>query len=100
MRSTTADRAKEVARIKSTLAIRTLEADFVPPGILRREGPRHANDHSSITRISVMPSHSELVDKTLPYLPSNLLGAPHHHEPGSMERHLDTHFRLCREVRV
>lgn len=73
---------------------------FDPPGTLRQQGPRHDNDHAFIRDISILPTHDELTARDPPYLPANLMHAPHHLPPGSYDRELDVHFRLLREVRA
>lgn len=78
-----------------------LEHTYDPPGPLRSSGlPRHDNDAVDIVDIVVTPTRQELLCDTPPYLPANIPGAPHHHEEGTMQRHLDIHFRLLREELV
>ena len=74
-----------------------LEQTYDPPGHLRPEGPRHDNDFMNIAEIRICPTSEELTCQLPPYLPVTVPGAPHHLPAGSMERHLDTQFRLLRE---
>lgn len=74
-----------------------LEQTYDPPGHLRQEGPRHDNDFANIAQIRICPTSEELMCPVTPHLPVTVPGAPHHHPPGSMERHLDIQFRLLRE---
>lgn len=90
--------AEMLADMKAATTISQLSNRHDPPGHLRPTGPRHDNDHASIKDVKLIPTHDELVSKELPYLPANLMGAPHHLTPGSMEREFDVHFRLLREV--
>jgi hypothetical protein len=74
-----------------------LLASYVPPGHLRPDGPRHNNDHADIREITIEPSEAELISTITPFLPANIPNAPHHLRTDSMERLLDTQFRLLRE---
>ena len=74
-----------------------LEHTYDPPGHSRLEGPRHDNDFANIAQIRICPTSDELMCQTAPYLPVTVPGVPHHLPAGSMERHLDTQFRLLRE---
>lgn len=74
-----------------------LEQAYDPPGRLRPEGPRHDNDFANIVEIRICPTSDELMCPVSPYLPVTVPAAPHHLPAGSMERHLDTQFRLLRE---
>ena len=85
----------ETERSKALLT--RLEHTYDPPGHLRPEGPRHDNDFSSIAQIRICPTSDELMCPIFPHLPVIIPGAPHHLPVGSMERHLDTQFRLLRE---
>ncbi|KAH8107252.1 P-loop containing nucleoside triphosphate hydrolase protein [Cristinia sonorae] len=67
------------------------------PGETRVDGPRHDNDFIDISDIRIAPTHEELVCKIPPFLPANLYGAPHPHEPGSVQLLQDIQFRLLRE---
>lgn len=79
-------------------ALAYLEVNFEGPGELRQPGgPRHDNDHEDISDIRIAPTHLELISTQRPYLPSTLVDAPHHLPAGTMERWLDTQFRLLRE---
>ncbi|KAF9358198.1 hypothetical protein BGX26_002265 [Mortierella sp. AD094] len=70
---------------------------FDPPGHISPNGPRHNNDKSEISEISLIPTQNELACSREPFLPSNGdLEAPHFLPPG-WKRHLDIHFRLYRE---
>jgi hypothetical protein len=46
--------------------------------------------------ISVTPTQEEVLSGTEPFLPQNRADAPHHHPAGTVDRLLDTHFRLLR----
>jgi len=74
-----------------------LEQAYDPPGNLRPDGPRHDNDFTNIVEIRICPTSDELMCPVAPHLPVTVPGAPHHLPAGSMERHLDTQFRLLRE---
>ncbi|GJJ72575.1 hypothetical protein EMPS_04933 [Entomortierella parvispora] len=76
--------------------IRALRHTFDPPGALSELGPRHNNDHSEIADISILPTQQEITCGRSPFLPSNLLDAPHFLAAG-WKRQVDTHFRLYRE---
>ncbi|KAI1170055.1 hypothetical protein F4777DRAFT_595622 [Nemania sp. FL0916] len=67
------------------------------PGRLSVSGPRHDNDHASITDISILPTHDEVVSVRGEYLPSN--DPSSFHLPGIIGR-LDREFRLLREDTV
>ena len=82
---------------KTQALLTRLEHTYDPPGHLRPEGPRHDNDFADITQIRICPTSDELMCPIAPYLPVAVPGAPHHLPAGSMERHLDTQFRLLRE---
>lgn len=73
------------------------QAYYDPPGDLRPDGPRHSNDFADIAQIRICPTSDELMCPLSPYLPVTVPGTPHHLRAGSMERHLDIHFRLLRE---
>ncbi len=66
------------------------------PGVLRRLGPRHSNDHRDIADIHIVPTHDGMISASPPYIPVNLPAAPHHLAPYSLERNLDIQFRLLR----
>jgi len=74
-----------------------LLANYVPPGHLCPNAPRHNNDHADIRDITIEPSEEELISTIPPYLPANIPEAPHHLRTDSMERLLDIQFRLLRE---
>ena len=82
---------------KAGALLARLEQDYDPPGHLRPDGPRHNNDFANIAQIRICPTSDELMCPVPPYLPVTVPGAPHHLPAGSMERHLDTQFRLLRE---
>ncbi|KNG83707.1 hypothetical protein ANOM_007842 [Aspergillus nomiae NRRL 13137] len=70
-----------------------------PPGDLSKFGPRHNNDHASISNINILPTLSEILhSQRLDFLPTrdSLYTPDGHHEKG-VRRLLDTHFRLLRE---
>ncbi|PWW74664.1 hypothetical protein C7212DRAFT_358855 [Tuber magnatum] len=70
-----------------------MEVDF--PGGLSREGPRHDNDHSDISKIRILPSIEEILSHRNEFLPQRSLDSPHHLE--GISRVLDFQFRLLRE---
>ena len=74
-----------------------LLANYVPPGHLRPDGPRHSNDHADIREITIEPPQAELISTIPPFLPANIPDAPHHLRTDSMEKLLDVQFRLLRE---
>jgi hypothetical protein len=74
-----------------------LEIQYEPAGHLRELGPRHDNDFEDIQMISIPPTQDEMLSPIAPFLPANIPGAPHHLEPGTMERLIDIQFRLLRE---
>jgi hypothetical protein len=74
-----------------------IQQTYEAPGALRKEGPRHDNDHVNIADIRIAPTHDELMCPVPPYLPYTIPEAPHHCPPDSMERCLDIQFRLLRE---
>ena len=82
---------------KTQALLTRLEHAYDPPGDLRQDGPRHDNDFTNIARIRICPTSDELMCPVAPHLPATVPGAPHHLPGGSMERHLDTQFRLLRE---
>ena len=82
---------------KTRALLMGLEQTYDPPGHLRPEGPRHDNDFTDIVQIRICPTSDELMCQIGPYLPVTIPGAPHHLPAGSMERHIDTQFRLLRE---
>ncbi|KAK9808579.1 hypothetical protein WJX72_000022 [[Myrmecia] bisecta] len=59
-------------------------------------GPRHDNDHASISNIALAPTQQEVLCPLDPYLPPNQAGTVVHLHEGSPEAHLDLHFRLLR----
>ncbi|OGM45678.1 hypothetical protein ABOM_005445 [Aspergillus bombycis] len=70
-----------------------------PPGELSKYGPRHNNDHASISNINILPTLSEILhSQRLDFLPTrdSLYTPDRHHEKG-VRQLLDTHFRLLRE---
>jgi hypothetical protein len=77
--------------------IAALHTSYDGPGVARRDGPRHDNDHLDIGEIRIAPTHEELISRIPPFLPANLHDAPHPLPPESMERLLDIQFRLLRE---
>ncbi|WVQ96520.1 hypothetical protein IAU59_003625 [Kwoniella sp. CBS 9459] len=74
-----------------------LQEIYAPAGSLHPAGPRHDNDHTDIRSIQSLPTHVELICNVPPFLPANSPSAPHHFEPGTMDRQLDVLFRLLRE---
>ncbi|CAG8544268.1 4974_t:CDS:2, partial [Cetraspora pellucida] len=68
--------------------------DYDPPGI---NGPRHDNDFSEISRISIIPTKDEVLCKREPFLPTTNMEESLHYLPKGSERLLDTQFRLLRE---
>ncbi|EKM48156.1 uncharacterized protein PHACADRAFT_203172 [Phanerochaete carnosa HHB-10118-sp] len=85
---------------KQQARIAQLAVAYDPPGDLRTQGPRHDNDSSKISEIRIAPTHDELLSSSSPFLPVTLSDAPHHLPAHSMERHLDSQFRLLREELV
>ncbi|GMH38367.1 hypothetical protein BSKO_06251 [Bryopsis sp. KO-2023] len=67
------------------------------PGDLRDDGPRHDNDSSNISEISIAPTAGEVLCNIAPYLPPNRLSNVGHLPQGSAEAHRDIHFRLLRQ---
>ncbi|GAA5948709.1 hypothetical protein JCM3765_004981 [Sporobolomyces pararoseus] len=93
-----ADIPKSVSTsLPSAAALAALKRLFEPPGALRTGGARHDNDKSSIKDIQILPTHEELLSPHPAFVPANLPDGPHHLPPGSMDRQLDTIFRLLRE---
>ena len=82
---------------KTQALLMCLEQTYDPPGDLRPGGPRHSNDFTDIAQIRICPTSDELMCPVPPYLPVIGTGARHHLPAGSMEKHLDMHFRLLRE---
>src|SRR4051794_23337403 len=81
-------------REKSQIA--DLKRFYDPPGELSKYGPRHNNDFSNISEISIIPTKEEILSGRSPFLPTNIPGAPHFLPEGA-ERLLDSQFRLLRE---
>lgn len=77
--------------------INALQSTYDPPGELRQNGPRHDNDFLDIDNIRIAPTHEELVVDIQPFLPATYFEAPHPFPAASMQRLLDTQFRLLRE---
>ncbi|CAH1761849.1 12644_t:CDS:10 [Entrophospora sp. SA101] len=69
---------------------------YDPPGDLSNDGPRHNNDHSDITKISIIPTKEEILCNREPFLPEVIQDAQHW-LPHGPERLLDIRFRLLRE---
>ncbi|WRT66625.1 uncharacterized protein IL334_003584 [Kwoniella shivajii] len=95
----TSDTSNET-HIANQITLVHLERDYVPPGHMRSNGPRHDNDHSAIQYIEALPTHAELVCDVPPYVPANITSAPHHLAAGTMDRRLDVLFRMLRENTV
>ncbi|OWZ08056.1 hypothetical protein PHMEG_00019462, partial [Phytophthora megakarya] len=61
-------------------------------------GPRHDNDHPTISDIQLLPTSAECLSRLSPLVPGNF---PFHKNahwlPPGTERWVDTHFRLYRE---
>lgn len=74
-----------------------LHHHYDPPGELSDEGPRHDNDHLEISKISVLPTQTEIVSKRRPFIPSNDVADAPHFLPAGWRRQVDIHFRLYRE---
>lgn len=64
------------------------------PGQLSSKGARHDNDHDDISRISILPTASEVLSERTEYLP---VRDPRHLHLGGLKGLLDRHFRLLRE---
>ncbi|CAG8837001.1 2702_t:CDS:2, partial [Racocetra persica] len=71
--------------------------DYDPPGELSENGPRHDNDFSEISKISIIPTKNEVLCDRDPFLPTTNMDDSLHHLPKGAERLLDTQFRLLRE---
>ncbi|GAQ90342.1 NF-X1 zinc finger and helicase domain protein [Klebsormidium nitens] len=72
------------------------------PGHLSETGePRHDNDFEDFRAILVAPTPAEVLSNRDPFLPANvrpgLPGSQHHLPRGTVDRHLDVHFRLLRQ---
>lgn len=72
------------------------------PGSLSETGePRHDNDFEDFRAILVAPTPGEVLSNLEPFLPANvrpgLPGSEHHLPRGTVDRHLDVHFRLLRQ---
>lgn len=69
------------------------------PGELSESGPRHDNDHATISDIRILPTLSEILySRRLDFLPTrDTLHSPDGHHEKGIRRLLDTHFRLLRE---
>jgi hypothetical protein len=67
------------------------------PGELSKDGPRHDNDFADISKISILPTNSEIMSLRAEYLPVN--DASQLHLPG-IRGLIDRHFRLLREDTV
>ncbi|CAD7696268.1 unnamed protein product [Ostreobium quekettii] len=70
-----------------------------PPGKLRKEGPRHDNDHVEIEKIIVAPTPEEVLCRVQPYLPANRPGGLRFFS-NPREAHRDMHYRLTRHDMV
>ncbi|CAG8587545.1 4956_t:CDS:10, partial [Diversispora eburnea] len=70
---------------------------YDPPGELSENGPRHNNDFSEISKISIIPTTDEILCKREPYLPNISGNDKLHHLPRGAARLLDRQFRLLRE---
>ncbi|CAG8682106.1 24657_t:CDS:10, partial [Gigaspora margarita] len=71
--------------------------DYDPPGELSKHGPRHDNDFSEISKISIIPTKAEVLCKRDPFLPTTNMDDTLHYLPKGANRLLDTQFRLLRE---
>ncbi|KAH9887903.1 hypothetical protein C8Q73DRAFT_808008 [Cubamyces lactineus] len=96
LRPGTAKSSLTVAQRNQAMAAQFAQT-YVPPGLLRPEGPRHDNDFVNIADIKIAPTHQELLCAVQPYLPVCRSDAPHHLQMDSIQRHLDIQFRLLRE---
>ena len=67
------------------------------PGQLSELGPRHDNDHASISDIRILPTTEEIQSSRSEYLPSS--DPTKHHLPG-LAGLIDRQFRLLREDTV
>lgn len=92
-----------VARAKGLLrqeeeeheALSNAEVKSTYPRTLQMPRDRHDNDKADITKISIFPTHEEIVSDETDFLPSTDLNLPHF-LADQAERHIDTHFRLLR----
>lgn len=67
------------------------------PGHLSRDGPRHDNDHTDISKIRIMPTYQEITTARNEYLPTT--DSSQWHLSGIRGR-VDREFRLLREDTV
>ncbi|EFY85817.1 NF-X1 finger and helicase domain protein, putative [Metarhizium acridum CQMa 102] len=67
------------------------------PGTLSAEGPRHDNDFTDISKISILPTCEEITSPRAEYLPTNDSSQWH---IGGIRGRLDREFRLLREDTV
>ncbi|CAG8471028.1 5060_t:CDS:10 [Dentiscutata erythropus] len=74
-----------------------LMIDYDPPGELSKKGPRHDNDFSEVSKISIIPTKNEILCDREPFLPTTNMDDTLHHLPKGAERLLDSQFRLLRE---
>ncbi|CAG8486394.1 199_t:CDS:10, partial [Diversispora eburnea] len=74
-----------------------LKRSYDPPGELSVHGPRHSNDFTEISKISIIPTTDEILCKREPYLPVASGNDDLHHLPKGAARLLDRQFRLLRE---
>src|SRR4051794_36367181 len=51
-----------------------LKRTYDPPGELSENGPRHNNDFSNISNISIIPTKEEILSDRSPFLPINIPG--------------------------
>ncbi|KAF9370074.1 hypothetical protein CPC16_003976, partial [Podila verticillata] len=89
--------ADPVAKSTNVPILSNLRNAFDPPGILSSNGPRHDNDHTEISDISILPTPQEITCSRPPFLPSNGVPDAPHFLPDGWKRQVDTHFRLYRE---
>ena len=78
-------------------SLTTFEKGIDWPGTLSANGPRHDNDHASISCISIMPTDGEIRSGRREYLP--LTNQQKFHRKGPIGV-LDRNFRLLREDTV
>ncbi|CAG8526836.1 2633_t:CDS:10, partial [Gigaspora rosea] len=65
--------------------------------LAKKHGPRHDNDFSEISKISIIPTKAEVLCKRDPFLPTTNMDDTLHYLPKGANRLLDTQFRLLRE---
>ncbi|KAH3765155.1 nf-x1 finger and helicase domain protein [Pelomyxa schiedti] len=91
---------KPLGLLASTTTLQTIVPvieDKSCPGEICADGPRHDNDHMDISHIQVAPTPEEIICRRNSWLPRNNHKGFHFLPAGTVERHLDTLFRLQRQ---